>query len=278
MKKISLKMDLVKVGYVDVDVETWLSPIKYTCNEACLRMGLDIVNDERNRTFWEIGTDKNSCVVIDEKMLNYFGYSGHSYHNKKVHIARLLRKNSHIKFEEVASEDDPRKRYYKLNSRDFETLLMQMRTRKATELRYLYADVKFILTKFCEYEKLYERHQSQMLRRQNNELMESMKDLKSVMLTVKSDADRERQLAEEREQKAEEERIKAEERERKAEEERMKAEDERMKAEIERKVAEERGKRLENQLRYSIDVLRSEIAPHMAPEPINKKKIRNLGK
>lgn len=132
-----------------------------------------------------------------------------------------------------------------------------MRTSKVIELRELFSLMKFIIIKYCKYEKYYERHSAELLKLQNNQLTYSIEELKSLVLAVKGQVDEERQRAEERERRAENERLRAEERER---------------------LAEERSQRLSAQIEKNIDTLRNNIAPNIVPQPINDSKRRNLGK
>lgn len=247
----------------DIDAEYLLQecPFKLSLSEIGKIYDLDIVNDDRNKVFWNI--NMNNKVLIDDLMYDYLGYKGTSYSYKKHTLSKLLTNstNNYIQYEEVPDEKDPRKKYYVLSGIDFESLLMQMRTAKVVELRRLFSKMKTVFVKYCEYERLYERHQSQLLMSQNNFLVRSVEDLKSLVVTVKSNADEERARAEEERVRAEEERVKsemerfnaeldrsrAEERERKSEEEharadaeRRRAEDERQRAEMDRFVAEER--------------------------------------
>lgn len=213
--------------------------------------GVDIVNDIRDKIFWNITNDKK--VLIDNQMFEYLGYCG-SYHQKKQSLTKLLKKphNNYIPFEEITDEHDPRKKYYVLQGKYFDDIIMQMRTSKVAELRQLFSLLKNILVKQCEYETLYGRH----IQSQNNVLLRSVDELKSLVVTVKTSAEEERQRAEERERSAHRERQCAEE---------------------ERRRAEERNKSMKQQMKRNESVLTNIIAPRMAPLPIGKNKTRKLG-
>jgi len=245
------------VALRDSDVSTWICAgniSKISVTEVCGKFDIDIDNDRKNRFFWNIQLDKK--VVVNEQLLDWLGYSGSRYSLKKVVMTKLLAKNPHIRYEEITDDTDPRKKYYVLDAVDFEGIMMQMRTEKVRELRELFSLMKMIIVKYCEYEKFYEKHSAELLRRQNNQLMGSVNELKSLVLTVKLDGD---------------------ERERKAEEERRKAEEERQKAEDERQRAEERSRRLSSQIETNIVSLRTIIAPNVVPPPINRLKVHRLG-
>lgn len=271
-------MELAYIDDINIESLVTKQPFKLSLNEICRMFNLDIENDNRNKVFWNINI--NNKVLIDDQLFNYLGYKGISYSNKKHALTNLLKSpaNKYIKYEEVTDEKDQRKKYYVFSGIDFECLLMQMRTEKVVELRRLFSKMKHIFVKFCEYERLYEKHQSQIMNSQNSILLKSVEELKSLVVTVKSTADEERVKAEEERLKAEQERIKAEEREQKSERERVKAEEERVKAEEERSRAEQRSIALMEQMKRNVTILNTVIAPRMAPLPIGRNKIRILGK
>lgn len=137
-----------------VDVEQWVSPTKLTLKEVCAKFDLDIENDHRNRVFWNINITQK--VLVNDDVLDFIGYAG-SYKYKKYSMTKLLKKNPHIEYSEIKDEENSQKKYYVLSALDFESIMMQMRTPKIIELRYLFSLMKFILTKYNEYEKCYEK-------------------------------------------------------------------------------------------------------------------------
>nr|WIE95413.1 hypothetical protein [Microctonus hyperodae filamentous virus] len=218
----------------DADVSTWSgtnSLVKLTLNEVCLKLGLDIINDRRNAFFWNIQLHQR--VVINEDLLDWLGYRG-NYHIKKNAITKLLKKNPHIQYNEISDDHNVQRKYYVLDAIDFESLLMLMRTERIMELRHLFSLTKFIVTKYCEYERYHEKHMGELLKHQNTALTQSVQELKSLVMTVKEQGN-------EREAKAQEERRRAEEREARAEEERRRAEEREARA-------EERSARLSTQI------------------------------
>lgn len=263
----------------NIDVTKWIQNIPYKLStvEIYKKFGIDLENDVRNRIFWNITMEKK--VLIDEKMYDYLGYSGEMYSTKKNALYKLLNKpyNQHIQYTEVADEHDVRKKYYVLSGNDFDEIIIQMRTPKVRELRKLFSILKTIAIKQHEYEKLYERFQAQMLVSQNNILLHSVHELKSMVTIVQTSADEERQKAAAERQRAEYERQSAEIREQLADEERQKAEMRERRAEEERQRAEQRSRLLTEQMKRNVTILTNVIAPNMAPEPIGKHKIRQLG-
>ena len=249
---------LEKYSPEKLDVDQLVENVRYKLSpvEIFRRCGIDIENDARNRIFWNITNEKR--ILIDDQMYEFLGYSRETYSKKKFSLTKLLKKphNSHIQYDEVCDERDVRKKYYVLSGTDFDCLLMQMRTQKAQELRQLFSIMKHIVVKIHEYELRYEQYQAKMLHSQNNVLLRSMDELKSLM--------------NEREERAERERVKAE-------QERVKAEQERVKAEQERQRAEERSNLMLNQMRRNVDILNNVIAPRVVPLPISKNKNRRLG-
>lgn len=75
--------------------------------------------------------------------------------------------------------------------------MMQMHTPKIVELHELFSLMKMIIVKYCEDENYYEKNSAELLRQQNNQLLGSVSELKSLVLNVKNNADEERQRAEE---------------------------------------------------------------------------------
>jgi len=277
------------LSLANADPRTWICNIKLSLNEVCAKFDLDIENDNRNRIFWNINI--NQRVLVNEDVLGYLGYSGKTYHQKKIAFFKLLRKNDYIKYSEIACDSDPRKKYYVLSSLDFESLIMQMRTDKVVELRNMFSKMKYIITKYNEYEKFYERYQTQILQLQNNRLAHNVEELKEILLNVQTSSDKDRLKAEEdrikaeeernkalqREQFAESERRKAQQREEYAEQERKKAEMEREKSEAERFRAQARSERLEQLIEDTNYKLNTTIGPNLSPAPISKGKCRSLG-
>lgn len=248
-------------------------PRKLSVNQVCVHFGLDVENDTKNRFFWN--STIQDKIKITGDLLKWLGYSG-DYRAQKYNISRLLKKNDYIQYDEVSDEENPSKKYYVVNGIDFASLMMQMRTTKAIELRELYAIMKEIVMKYRIYEKMYEERLNDLIRRQNDMLTAQMGNLQTMMASIKESTEEERR-------RAEEERQRAEERERRAEEERRRAEEERCRAEEERQLAEERERRaeernlvLQSKLKYGVDTLRNVIAKKMSPNPINKNKVRCL--
>ncbi|CAH0717184.1 unnamed protein product, partial [Brenthis ino] len=231
------------------DVKKWISPQKLSCSEVCRKFGIDIEKDKRNAFFWNMMLNKE--ISINDDLLSWCGYSG-EYKNMKTHFLSLLKKNPQCVYNEI---DDPvyrKKRYIVMNTMDFESLLMQMRSRKAQEIRELYSFLKHISMQYMKYEKYYEEHRNELISMQNNQLTQSVRELKDLMLQVKSTADKKIERAEQ----------------------------ERLKAEEERQLAEQRHLKVSAKLdtirTEVVDRLRTEIAPLVAPPPINRHKDRCL--
>lgn len=157
---------------------------RLTMNEFCMLFGLDMENDERVKTFWNI--NENNRVIMDDKMYEHIGYRG-IYSNKKQAFTKLLKKpkNSDIIFKELVSDKDPRKKYYVLCGKDFETLLAQMKTTNVLDIRHLMQEISDVQRKFHEYQTIFEQRN----------LAKSIKELKTLMTS-------EVVRAEEREQRA----------------------------------------------------------------------------
>lgn len=154
-----------------IDVRTWISPIKLSYTEVCKKFGIDILNDRRNSFFWNLLS--NDKIIINDEVLDWCGYSG-EYRTKKTNFSHLLKKNNHILYNEIRDEKNQRKYYFVLEPLDFESLLMQMRSPKAREIRELYSYLKYISTQYTRYEKYYEEHSKEILMGQNKQLMKTI--------------------------------------------------------------------------------------------------------
>lgn len=104
-----------------------------TLDEVCIKFGIDIINDGRNKVFWNINLTHK--VLIDDAMFNYLGYSGQFRKNNE-NFRKLLKKyDSSIHYTEIDDDINPNKKYVVLAGSDFEFLLMHMRTDKSAELQ-----------------------------------------------------------------------------------------------------------------------------------------------
>lgn len=263
MSLVQQSITKLKFQVCNADVSNWQGDCitKLTVDQVFQRFGVDIENDRRNAFFWRAEIDKT--VMVTEELLDWIGYSGRTYSEKKHGMQYLLKKNNNIQFDEISDDRGSRKKYYVMTAIDFEAILMQMQTKKASELRHLFSLMKMIVLKYREYEQWFERYSAEGIRQRNSVLLASLNDLTNLIHSVKQQVAEERQRADERERKAEEERQRAEERERKAE--------------GERKLAEERNKQLTSQIEINVQKLRNDIAPHVAPHPINFAKCHRVG-
>ncbi|CAK1579815.1 unnamed protein product [Parnassius mnemosyne] len=235
------------------DVRQWIAPLKLSYSEVCEKFGIDIKNDRRNAFFWNMMLGKN--IIINDDLLSWCGYTG-DYRNMKTNFMSLLKKNPHFKYEEIDDASFRKKRYIVLDTLHFESLLMQMRSRKAQEIRELYSFLKYISMQYMKYEKYFEEYRNELISAQNNQLTQSVHELKDLVLLVKSNADREIE---------------------RAEQERLKAEEERRQAEKRHLTVSTKLDIIRKRIRTEVvDQLRTEIAPLVAPLPINRKKDRCL--
>ncbi|KAK2574814.1 hypothetical protein KPH14_013074 [Odynerus spinipes] len=152
-----------------VDVRSWISPIKLTYSEVCLKYGVDIENDRKNAFFWNMSMGDK--VIVNDDLLTWCGYSG-QYKNQKNNFTQLLKKNPQILYNEIKDEKNPRKSYIVLDTLGFESLLMQMRSPKAREIRELYYYFRHISTQYMKYEKYFEKHINEIIMGQNKHLMD----------------------------------------------------------------------------------------------------------
>lgn len=266
----------------EVDVRQWISPMKLSYTEICTKFGIDIENDRKNAFFWNLLL--TAKIVVNDDLLSWCGYTG-EYKNMKMHFMALLKKNTHMAYSEIEDAQYRKKRYIVMESLDFESLLMQMRSRKAQEIRKLYSILKHISTQYTKYEKYFEEHRNELILLQNNQLTNSVNELKDLVLQVKDTADKEVERAEEERRRAEEERQLAEKRYEEEQEERRRAEKRCKEEQEERKRAEKRHFEVTDKLNVItkrirsevVDRLRNEIAPRVSPAPINANKQRCLG-
>lgn len=165
-------MSLSKVIH-STNVSEWMnkSAIKLSLAQVCQKFGIDIENDQVNKIFWNINITHR--VLVNEDMLNYFGYSG-TFYTKNQSFRKLLHKNKNIEYAEITDTIDIRKKYVILNGIDFESLLMQMRTPKAAELRTLFSIMKLLLVKYSEYEKVYALRLAELSDMRANQVIEKL--------------------------------------------------------------------------------------------------------
>lgn len=235
-----LKMNSLSLMKKPVDVTQWLSPLKLSYTDVCSKFGIDVINDHRNAFFWNMMLDKK--LVVNNDLLDWCGYSG-EYKTKKLAFISLLKKNPHILYQEIQDQIVTKKRYVVMEPLDFESILMQMRSRKAQEIRELYSFLKHISIQYMKYEKYYEEHRNEVMSHQNNQLTQSVHELKDLVLQVKHNADEEIERAEKRH------------------------------LEVTDKLTTIK-KRIRTEV---VDRLRTDIAPLVSPTPINLNKERCLG-
>lgn len=258
-----------------MDVRSWISPLKLSYTEVCMKYKVDIVGDRKNAFFWNIMLDKK--IVMGDDLLSWCGYSG-DYKHMKTHFLALLKKNSHIQYTEIEDVNYRKKRYIVMDPLDFESLLMQMRSRKAQEIRELYSFLKHISIQYTKYEKYYEEHRNELISHQNNQLTQSVYELKDLVLRVKDTADKEIERAEIERKRAEEERKQAEEERKRAEDRYVEEQKERAKAEKRHCEVSDKLNGITKRIRSEVvDRLRNDIAPMVSPAPINPNKERCLG-
>lgn len=152
-----------------VDVRSWISPIKLSYSEVCLKYGVDIENDRKNAFFWNMSMGDR--VIVNDDLLSWCGYSG-QYKNQKNNFTQLVKKNPQITYTEIKDEQNPRKSFIVLDTLAFESLLMQMRSPKAREIRELYYYFRHISTQYIKYEKYYEKHLNEIIMGQNKLLVD----------------------------------------------------------------------------------------------------------
>lgn len=258
--KMSKSVTIKNYDIRNCDVRDWYlnNFYKLSIIEVCQKFGIDVTNDRKNNFLLKIQLDKR--VVITDDLLNWLGYSNQEYWKKRKNFNRLLQKNSHIPYNEITDEMNARKKYFVLDTLDFESLMMQMRNDKVIVLRELFSLLKMIVVKYNEYENYFEKKISEMLKRENNDLIRSVNELKSLVLTVKLQG-------EDMYRRSEEERRRAVERERLADQEICRADEERWRAEERARFAEERINILMNVIKTNEKSLRTNIAPLVVPTP-----------
>lgn len=126
-------------------------------DDSCPRRSLSSVletfginrTDENNYIFWNLIRQKE--LEVSEAVLDWCGYSG-EYKTKKQVFLRLLKKNPHIEYREIVVSDNRKKRHIVISPFDFETLLMQMRSPKAIEIREQFSQIKRAIAHYTNYE------------------------------------------------------------------------------------------------------------------------------
>lgn len=150
-------MDVSLINQIVSDVS--ISPIlnhlertntKLSVEEVFFMYGINIKNDVRNKFFWDVQFNKD--VTITEEVLDWIGYSGSDYQAKKRTFRRLFQHKCDEELLTIVDQENPTKTYYVLPRKDFEMLIMQMRTPKAQEIRELYLKIKEIILLYMAYE------------------------------------------------------------------------------------------------------------------------------
>lgn len=149
---------IINVQIKDIDSSVWIeeSNYKYSLNEICTKLNLDIKNNRQTKIFWKLTLTHK--ITIDDEMLDYLGYNG-SYRMKCRKFHKVLQKNPHIPYKIVSNKAlKNSKQYCTMRDYDFEDILVLIRTKKAIQLRKVYSIMKAIILKYCEYENLYNLH------------------------------------------------------------------------------------------------------------------------
>lgn len=143
----------VKRKAIEREIVLPVTSVKLSYSEVCEKFGIDIDGDKRNAFFWNMTMDKK--LKVTEDLLSWCGYSG-EYKTMKTNFLSLVKKNPQITYDEIKDSVVTKKRYVVLDPLDFESLLMQMRSPKAAEVRELYSYLKHISVQYMKYEKKFE--------------------------------------------------------------------------------------------------------------------------
>lgn len=135
------------------DVRSWLSlKRKLSFTELCTKYNIDVA-DSSNSYFWNLTNDTE--IIITHDVLKWCGYAG-EYSRMRQSFLFLLSKRSHMSYRQIQDIDNPKKWYAVVSTETFIELLMNMRSKKAYEIRCLLFKLKNAAVMYTQYEKLFE--------------------------------------------------------------------------------------------------------------------------
>lgn len=146
--------------------------IHFTLRDVCDFYGLDL-EDSKNKFFWNLNI--NNSVRINEEIIGWLGYSG-DMATQKQNVVRFLQ----YKNIEYTRLRDSRKFDIIISSVDFESLVMQLRSQKADELRMIFSIIKHIMLVYLKYESMVAKSRNLML---TNQMEQLTKDATSLIKT-----------------------------------------------------------------------------------------------
>lgn len=150
------------------NIRQWTSPTKLSFKEICEKSGISLEYDQRNIFFWNMSLSDE--VVINNDLLHWCGYKG-SFKRKKYAFLKLLKKQSPpLQYDKIEDTNYRKTKNIIMKTFDFQSLLMQMRSQKAAEIRMLYVHINHILMQYLKYEKYFEKHRHELIQAHNNQL------------------------------------------------------------------------------------------------------------
>lgn len=144
-------------SFADIDVSQWLCGTRYSFEDVCVFLGIDINN---RYTKFLLDIDLLSECIVDEFHLDMMGIMGRSYKEKQRKFKKLLLSNSEISYRCIKKND---RIYYVVNGWDFETLFRQIKSEQANEFRRQSKRLQYAFSKYWEYKALYHSYNKNLL-------------------------------------------------------------------------------------------------------------------
>lgn len=147
---------------MSLNPEDWVTDIKLTPSEVCVKFGIDL-DDSTNAFWWSIVTSKQ--IIVTDEFLDMCGYGGSNL-CKRASFKSLVRKNN-IEYYKILQPVNTKQQLIAINTSDFEFLLMQMRNSR--NIKKLYFFLRDIYMMYIKYEYYFELYTNKKLSEANAE-------------------------------------------------------------------------------------------------------------
>lgn len=144
--------------------------------------------------FWE-NIDKNIPIYVDEMLITWMGYKGELFKQKSLLLQTIrnnnipiieLKQDKYIEYYNTLNNDiiekcnykDPEKVIQKqkinhilITPLNFKRLVMMLKTERGSQIRDYFLSLELLMKYYMSYQVEFQKHASEMLQRQNNELI-----------------------------------------------------------------------------------------------------------
>lgn len=140
------------MAFADVDVSQWVCDVRYSFEDICTRLGID-VNDDMIR--YLINMDVMAEHIMDEVHLDLMGLPGLSFKDKHKAFKKLLRANPDIPYTRIRDGHILNRKYYVVRGWDFEALFMQVPGPMGDRFRQQSQLLRQAFKKYWQYKDMY---------------------------------------------------------------------------------------------------------------------------